>query len=131
MQNEIFFDSSYHVALRTQESLRHKDQSRQQAESVLRWRRRVDRLKTEHVSQIFSIRDALLRNRPLSEAIDRNENFVVNAFLNSPDVNALKAVLTEKSRNGLKEEENGGPGNENQMKIESLFRSFMRQMNKS
>ena len=57
----------------------------------------------------------------MSEAIDRNENFVVNAFLDSPDVNDLKAVLTEKPWNGLKEEENGGSGNENQMKIESLF----------
>ncbi len=94
---------------------------RRQAESMSQWRQRVEGLKTGHVLQISGISTVLLANRPFSEAVDRNENFVVNAFLNSPDADVLKAVLAEKSWTGLKEVENNFSGNDGRMTTEFVF----------
>jgi len=91
------------------------------AESILRWRQLMEGLKTVHVLQISRISDALLGNQPLSEAVVSNEDFVVNVFLNSPDADALKAVLIEKSWEGPQTEETGVSWNDNSIIIEMLF----------
>ena len=117
----LSFDMSSRVALQLQESACNPDLFRRRQESVLHWRLRVDRLKTCHLLQISKLSHALLSNLSLSEAVDRNENFAVNAFLNSPDAEALKAVLTEKSSKDCSGENDRASGTESRMKTEYLF----------
>jgi hypothetical protein len=119
--HKIPHDTSSQVALPDQEMRCYTGLFQQLAASISRWRQLVEGLKTAHVLQISRISDALLSNRPFSESVDSNENFVVNAFLDSPDADALKTVLTEKSWEDLKAEENGVSWNDNPMKTEMLF----------
>lgn len=119
--NIIAHDISMRAAIPEEETLCHTALFRQQAESISRWRQLVDGLKTVHVLQISRISDALINNQPLSEAVDSHESFAVDVFLNSPDADALKTVLSEKSRNDLKAEEHSASGNNDLIKIEMLF----------
>jgi len=119
--HKISHDISNRAKLPEEEALSVAALSIQPAESISRWRQLMDALKTVHVLQISRISDALLGNQPFPEAVDSAEPFVVNVFLNSPDADALKALLTEKSWNGMQAEENGASGYDDPMKTEFVF----------
>jgi hypothetical protein len=119
--HKISCDTSNQALLPDQKTLRYTALFQQLTESVSRWGQLVEGLKSAHILQITRISEALLGNRPFSESVDSGENLVVNTFLNSSDADALKTLLTEKSWEDLKAEENGASWNDNPMKTEMLF----------